>query len=57
MTAIVEAAECDRLAERHLVTARRAASMVARIANLNMAAVLATRSERLRSTLHVNGHI
>lgn len=57
MTAIVEAAECDRLAERHLVTARRAASMVARIANLNMAAVLATRSERLRSTLHVNGYI
>ena len=43
-----EAARCDRRAEHYLARAASASSRVARIANLNLAAIFATRSEHLR---------
>jgi hypothetical protein len=43
-----EIARCQHRAELHLARAAKAASKVARVANLDMAAIFATRCERLR---------
>lgn len=42
--------ECERLIEDHLLRAARSSSQIAKAENLNLAAVYATESERLRST-------
>lgn len=49
MTMQEEARDCERNAEIHLIRAARSASDKAREANLNLAAIYAAQSERLRS--------
>lgn len=44
-----EARQCERTAEIHLVRAQRSTTPMAREANLNLAAIYAARSERLRA--------